>query len=177
MKNFIILFLAIGLFSCSNSSSPSADVVKAETPVKEVEPENYTKISWQKMDNIEALAAKNPKKILVDVYTDWCGPCKMMDKNTFTDNSIIQQVSKNFHAVKWNAERAESINFQGKEYANPGYKPNVRGRNAVHQLSSFFQVPGYPTLVVMDENMKILGQIVGYKQPDQLSAELARFFN
>ena len=120
--------------------------------------------------------AKNPKKILVDVYTSWCGPCKMMDKNTFTDAMIIKQVSKNFHAVKFNAEGPDPIKFQGKEYSNPNYKPNVRGRNGRHQLSSFFQVPGYPTLVVMDEKMQILGQIVGYKQPQQLSAELARYF-
>jgi len=173
MKNLIILFLAFGLFSCSNSSSPAAEVANQ---VKEVEPENYTEISWQKMDNIEALAAKNPKKILVDVYTKWCGPCKMMDKNTFTDNMIIQQISKNFHAVKFDAESPDPIKFQGKDYANPGYTPGKSGRNSVHQLSRFFQVPGYPSLVVMDENMKILGQIVGYKRPEQLSAELAQFF-
>jgi len=174
MKNLIILFLAIGLFSCSNSSSPKSDTKVVENPVVE-EPENYTEIPWVKMNNIEALAAKNPKKILVDVYTSWCGPCKMMDKNTFTDPMIIKQVSKNFHAVKYNAEGPDPITFQGKEYTNPGYKPNARGRNGVHQLSRFFQVPGYPTLVVMDENMKVLGQIVGYKQPQQLSAELAKY--
>jgi thioredoxin-related protein len=123
------------------------------------------------------MAQKNPKKILVDVYTKWCGPCKMMDKNTFTDAMIIKQVSKNFHAVKFNAEDPNPITFQGKEYKNPNYKPNARGRNATHQLSRFFEVPGYPTLVVMDENMKILGQIVGYKRPEQLSAELARYFD
>lgn len=176
MKNLIILFLAIGLFSCSNTSSPKTDTEVVENPTP-VEPENYTEIAWKGMDNIEALAAKNPKKILVDVYTSWCGPCKMMDKNTFTDEMIIKQVSKNFHAVKFNAEGPDPIKFQGKEYANPNYKPNVRGRNGRHQLSNFFQVPGYPTLVIMDENMKILGQIVGYKQPQQLSAELAKYFN
>jgi len=174
MKNLIILFLSIGLFSCSNSSSPTSDSKVVDAPVVE-EPKTYTEISWAKMDNIEALVAKNPKKILVDVYTSWCGPCKMMDKNTFTNDMIINKVSKNFHAVKFNAEGPDAITFQGKEYANPGYKPNVRGRNGLHQLSRFFQVPGYPTLVVMDENMKILGQIVGYKKPDQLSAELAHY--
>ena len=47
------------------------------------------KINWMSMD--EALAAQKttPKKIFMDVYTTWCGPCKMLDKNTFSNKGVI----------------------------------------------------------------------------------------
>jgi len=63
----------------------------------------------------------------------------------------------------------------GKEYANPKFKPNKRGRNAPHQLSSFFAVRGYPSLVILDENMKIIDKIVGYKTPEQLKVALEKY--
>jgi thioredoxin-related protein len=168
MKNLLLIFLTLGLFACSSSSSKEA----ANTAVKE--PDNYVEIPWATMGKIESLVAKKPRKTIVDVYTPWCGPCKMMDRNTFTNPEIINQIGKNFYAVKFNAEGPDPISFLGKEYANPQFKPKKRGRNAPHQLSGFFSVRGYPTLVVLDENMKIIDKIVGYKTPEQLKVELTK---
>ena len=168
MKNLLLIFLTLGLFACSSSSSKET----ANTEVKE--PENYVEIPWATMGNIESLVTKKPRKTIVDVYTPWCGPCKMMDKNTFTNPEIINQIGKNFYAVKFNAEGPDPIKFMGKDYANPQFKPNKRGRNAPHQLSGFFSVRGYPTLVVLDENMQIIDKIVGYKTPEQLKVDLAK---
>ena len=167
MKNLIWILLLFGLFSCSSSSSSSKTAAAPE-------PENYEKIPWAKMGEVEALVKKKPKKILVDVYTPWCGPCKMMDRKTFPDAEITNLIAKNFHAVKFNAEGPDPITFQGKEYTNPRYQPNKRGRNGVHQLSSFFAVRGYPSLVILDENMNIIDKIVGYKTPPQLKQALAK---
>jgi len=172
MKNLLLLFLTIGLFACSSSSTKEAANTTAKTEVKE--PDNYTEIPWATMGTIESLVAKKPRKTIVDVYTPWCGPCKMMDKNTFTNPEIINQIGKNFHAVKFNAEGPDPVKFMGKDYANPQYQLNKRGRNGRHQLSGFFSVRGYPTLVILDENMKIIDKIVGYKVPEQLKIELQK---
>ena len=129
-------------------------------------------MTWHGMGEVEELVKSDPKKILVDVYTQWCGPCKMMDKNTFSDEEVRNAINEKFHPVKFDAEGAQDITFKGRTYSNPNFVPNKRGRNAPHQLSKFFAVRGYPTLVVLDENFNILHKIVGYKQPAQLLAEI-----
>lgn len=161
MRICLYFILTVFMFSCNNAGTQ--------------EPDNYTEVPWVSISDVEALVEKKPKKILVDVYTPWCGPCKLMDKNTFTDPDIINQIGKNFYAVKFNAEGPEQVSFKGQTYANPNYNPaKAKTRNAKHQLSSFFNVNGYPCLVIMDENMQIIDKILGYKTPAQLTGELSK---
>lgn len=142
------------------------------------EPENYTEIPWLSMGDVEKKINAKSKKVLVDVYTPWCGPCKLMDKRTFTDQSTIDLVSKNFYPVKFNAEGADPIDFKGKNYSNPRYDPaKANRRNYPHELSSFFQVRGYPSIVILDEQLNIIHKVSGYKTPAQLNEILQKFIS
>jgi len=149
------------------------------TPVKKVttvpKTKDLTKMPWASLGEIENLVKSNPKKIIIDVYTSWCGPCKMMDRNTFSNPEIISLMGDNFYPVKFNAEGPDPITYMGKEYTNPQYDPNRRGRNGRHQLANLFPVRGYPSLVVLDENFKIINTITGYRTPEQLKGELAQY--
>ena len=172
MKNVLFLLIVIGLFACT---SKTANVAKTEEGKQLLEEKkSYDKIPWIDISEAEALAKAKPRKLIVDVYTDWCGPCKMMDRNTFVDPKIIEQLSKNFYPVKFNAEGPQVLNFKGNDYGNPKHDPNRKGRNSKHELSSFFSVRGYPTLVVMDENMQIIEKLVGYLPPEMLLKDLER---
>lgn len=115
---------------------------------------------------------KEPRKVMIDVYTDWCGPCKMMMKNTFTNQDVIDYINKNYYAVKFNAESPDQVSFKGKTYSNPNYDPNRRGRNGVNEFSRALGVNAYPTLVYMDEEMNIIAPISGYRTPPQLELYL-----
>lgn len=129
-------------------------------------------IKWMTMNEALEAQKKDPKPIFMDVYTDWCGPCKMLDKNTFHDASIVEIVSKNYYAVKFNAEGNETINFQGVKYTNPKYLEGKTGRNGVHEFTSFLKVQGYPTMYIFEVTGEIKSNILGYRTAEQLKADL-----
>ena len=87
----------------------------------------------------------------MDVYTEWCGPCKLLDKNTFQNPDVSRYIIENYYAVKFNAEGMEEIKYYDQIFTNPNYDPNRKGRNATHQFTQFLGVKGYPTMVFFSE--------------------------
>lgn len=125
-------------------------------------------INWMTMDEALAAQKKEPRKIFMDAYTTWCGPCKMMDKNTFTNPGVIDYLNKNYYAVKFNAEGEESVTYKGHTYTNPNYRPERKGRNAQHLFANALSVRAYPTIVFFKEDGELIQAIPGYRNPQQL---------
>ncbi len=98
----------------------------------------------------EALTeARQQKKIIfVDAYTEWCGPCKAMSRNTFTDAAVGEFYNKNFVNYKFNMEKGEGPMFASK-----------------------YQVNAYPTLLYIDPKGELVHRALGYKVPDAFLAE------
>ena len=137
---------------------------------------NAQKINWMTFDEALAAQDKNPKKIMMDVYTNWCGPCKMLDKNTFGNKDVINYVNQNYYAVKFNAEGNEVVTFNNKTFSNPNYKAELKNRrNSTHQLSRYLNVSAYPTVVFFDEDSKVIAPIRGYQRPQQIELYLKMF--
>ncbi|WP_397445784.1 thioredoxin family protein [Polaribacter sp. R77954] len=139
---------------------------------------NAQKINWISMNEALELQKKNPKKIMVDVYTNWCGPCKMLDKQTFQNKDVANYVNENFYAVKFNAEGNESITYKEREFLNPYYdasKPNKR--NSSHQFADYLGVRGYPTVAFFDEQSGFLYPLTGFYKPNELEFYLKLFIN
>lgn len=132
-------------------------------------------IKWYTVEEAMAAAAKSPKKIMIDVYTQWCGPCKMMSQNTFTDPKFIEYMNSNYYCVKFDAESAAPLTFKGQPFANPDYDPNKTGRNGVHQFARYLKVSAYPTLVFLEPDGAYIGPIVGYKTAKDLEI-FVKFF-
>lgn len=125
-------------------------------------------INWMTMNEALAAQKKNPKKIFMDVYTTWCGPCKMLDKNTFSDKEVIEYINENYYAVKFNAEGTEEVNYQDFVYTNPNYDPARKGRNSQHLFAHALKVNAYPSVVFFRENGDLIQAIPGYRTPPQL---------
>ncbi len=126
------------------------------------------KIKWMTLNEALAAQKKNPKPIFMDVYTDWCGPCKMLDKNTFHDPSVVKYVNENYYAVKFNGEGKEEVTYKGTTYGNPKYVEGRTGRNGVHNFTMFLKVQGYPSMYIFNKKGELQSPIVGYHTPEQL---------
>lgn len=135
------------------------------------------KINWMSLEDALEAQAQVPKKIIMDVYTNWCGPCKMLDKNTFQNPDVVRYVNDNYYAVKFNAEGREKIKYKDLEFTNPQFDPNRSGRNAQHELAQALKITAYPTIVFFNENGDTLLPVPGYKTPAQLELYLKLFFN
>ncbi len=137
-----------------------------------IEKEKPAKIEWLTFEEAVELNKTQPKKFFIDVYTDWCGWCKVMDKNTFSDPYIAQYISENYHAVKFNAEQRESVEFQGNTF-----KFVAQGRKGYHELAAALLNGklSFPTVVFLDEQMRMIQPIPGYQKPENLAPILTYF--
>ena len=137
---------------------------------------NAQKINWVTVEEAQELMKKQPRKVIMDVYTVWCGPCKMLDKNTFGNADVAKYINENYYAVKFNAEGDKSVTFQGNTYTNPNYDPaKSKRRNAQHQFARYLSVRAYPTMVFFDEDFKVIAPISGYLLPKQIEIYLKLF--
>ena len=127
------------------------------------------KVKWLTWQEAAELNKKVPKKILVDVYTSWCGWCKVMDRETFTDETVAAYLTKNFYCVKLDAEMQDVIDFNGHKFE---FVPS--GKNGVHTLaySLLDGNMGYPSIVYLTEKYERVVISPGFKKPNELMSEL-----
>ncbi|WP_179343722.1 thioredoxin family protein [Winogradskyella ursingii] len=133
-------------------------------------------INWVTLEEAVALQKKEPKKIMMDVYTNWCGPCKMLDKNTFQNPDVVNYINTNYYAVKFNAEGNSKVTYKDKTFSNPNYDPaKANRRNSPHDFTRYLKVRAYPTMAFFDEEANFITPISGYLKPQQLELYLRLF--
>lgn len=104
-------------------------------------------------------AKDDNKRVIVDIYTDWCGWCKKMDADAYNNKDIKELIEDNFVFVKLNAEGSNKVKFNGKEMTET-------------DLALLFQATGYPTTVFLEPN----GKIIEYKYDKQSMNNLPGYF-
>ncbi len=151
--NKFALFLCVGLFSLLG---------------------NAQDVEWMSWDQAveRAQTDENPKKIFIDVYTDWCGWCKKMDKDTFQHPDVATYMADNFYMVKMDGEGKEPIEFKGQTY---NFVPS--GRKGYHEFAAALMQGrmSYPTTIFLDEEMNMLSPVPGYQKPEPF-LNIARYF-
>ena len=131
-------------------------------------------VHWYTFSEAVALQKKAPKPIMVDVYTSWCGPCKMMSANTFGNEIIAKYLNENFYPVKFNAETRDSVSFNGLVFKNKNPEGTQR---PVHDFATSI-LDGklmYPSIVFLNEEIKRIQIVTGYYKPDQFEPILKYF--
>ncbi len=132
--------------------------------------QDQAKIKWHSIEEAAALTGKKKKKIFVDLYTSWCGWCKKMDANTFTDPIIIEYMNDNFYAVKLDAETSDTLTINGQQYVNP--KPGTRRSSHQLAIALLNGKMSYPSFAFLDEEVKLITVLPGYKPPEKLEPVL-----
>lgn len=145
-------------------------ITKLQTPADELK----GPVKWYTFSEAVALQKKNPRPILVDVYTSWCGPCKMMSANTFGNEIIAKYLNEHYYPVKFNAETRDTVVFNGFTFANKNPEGTAR---PVHDfaVSILDGKLSYPSIVFLNEDIKKLHTVVGYYKADQFEPYL-KFF-
>ena len=135
---------------------------------------NAQKINWMTFEEAVKLNETAPKKIFIDVFTDWCGWCKKMDQTTFKDPDVIAYMNENYYAVKFDAESNDTIVFSGYTFVNEGGR---NGRKGTHQLAAALLQGklSYPSYVFMDEKNQLLTVAPGYMEAKDFMPVLRYF--
>ncbi len=130
-------------------------------------------VNWLTFEEAIEKNKENPKPILVDLYTDWCGWCKKMDKTTYKSDVIVKYINDNYYAVKMDGEGKEDIQFKGKTY-----KYVQEGRSKYHQLAAAIMKGkmSYPSTAFFNPEEQLIQTVPGYLKEDRFEKILA-FFN
>lgn len=120
-------------------------------------------VKWTSFDNGLSASKTQNKKIVMDVYTDWCGWCKKMDASTYKDPEVARYIKDNFVAIKLNAESPSKVKFMGENYTE-------------QQLAQGFGVTGFPSTIFFDEKQQPITVVPGYLDNKQFLSIL-KFIN
>jgi thioredoxin-related protein len=128
-------------------------------------------LTWEEAVELAQTDAQ-PKKMFIDVYTDWCGWCKKMDKDTFQNPAVSKYMQENFYMVKMDAEGKDPIEYKGNTFK---YVPS--GRRGYHELAAALLQGkmSYPTVVFLDEGLNMLSPVPGYQQVEPFM-QIAKYF-
>ena len=120
-------------------------------------------VKWNTIDqSAKVSVSKNEKLFFVDFYTSWCGWCKKMDKDTFTDKVVAKIMNKYFIPTKFDAEGDAAFSWNGVEYKGGGVSAN--GRRATHPFAQAVlgAKMGFPSFAIFGPDRKLMTVVPGY---------------
>jgi thioredoxin-related protein len=131
---------------------------------------NTEKILWANVDQLSVKLKEQSRPVLIDLYTDWCYWCKVMDNNTYNNRNVINYINERFYSAKVNAETKDIITWKDRSYKyNNNYKVNDFALYLTRGQLSF-----PTTIIITDENPAPIS-IAGYLKPKEMEKVLKYF--
>ncbi len=110
------------------------------------------KLDWLAFDAAAERAVKENKHVIVDIYTTWCGWCRVMDRETYGNAEVADYLEKNFVLAKINGESSSKIHWKGRELTERDFARGVG-------------VTGFPSTYFLKPDLEVLGGVPGFIRP------------
>ncbi len=154
VKNAKFVFVILGIILCSFKDTLTIT----------------DKLDWLNMDELKQSMKSAPKPALIDLYTNWCYWCKVMDKKTYANRKVIAYINDHFYPVKLDAETRENIEWKNKSYT---YNENFKINDFTMYVTS--GQPGFPTTVIFTDEYSEPVSIQGFLEPKEMEPILKYF--
>ena len=135
-----------------------------------VNPTEKQKINWLSIEEADRQIKKEAKPVMIDLFTNWCYWCKVMDKKTFSNSKVISYINEHFYAVKVNAESKEEIGWNGIYYK---YDSQLKLNNFAMYVTS--GEPLFPSTVIFGEMKEAPATVSGFMSPKEIEPVLKYF--
>ncbi len=124
-----------------------------------------SKVNWISFSEAYKKCKVNPKPVMIDVYTTWCGPCKMMSAETFNNPFISKYINEHFYAVKFDAETKDSVKFDKYIFVT---SDNTNPK-APHQFATSIldNQLAFPSIVFLNNKLQRIDIIKGFMPPNE----------
>lgn len=111
-------------------------------------------VKWRSFDAGLAEAKKTNKKVLLDVYTDWCKWCTKLDKEVYTNDKVSKYLLKAYVPVKLNGEGSAKVTYKSQTTTEMG-------------LAQSFGIRSYPTIIFLDSDGEPINSLGGFVDADR----------
>lgn len=154
-KRYLICLLVFAfLISIANHHLLYSQTSGEKTKEKSSSAKKDTVLNWYKYDEGLVKAKKEKKHVMVHFYTNWCGWCKRMDKNTFANEEVKKLLNESYVPIRVNAESAEKVKVDGKEMT-------------LRQVASSYGVRAYPVTWFLKPSGEKIASRSGYADPEE----------
>jgi thioredoxin-related protein len=128
------------------------------------------KINWLTVEELNSKMKSEPKPVIIDLYTNWCYWCKVMDKKTYTNPKVISYINEHFYAVKVNAETKEAVNWDNRKY-------DYNNKDRVNDFALYLTQGQleFPNTVIFPDLQKTPAAIPGFMEPQEIEIILKYF--
>jgi len=182
MRKHLALLAALGIVAAGPQVSKAADAGADKAPTKsgtsspakidagatskpdaaapgktsgappKADPGSPDKVEWLAFDVAATKAQAQKKHMIVDIYTTWCGWCKVMDRETYSNPQVVAYLHENFVLAKVNGESSAKLKWKGKDLTE-------------RQFAKAVGVNGYPSTYFFKPNAELLGGLSGFLMP------------
>ncbi len=142
------------------SGSSGRPAVAKQPPASEAQPDSSgAQVAWQSYDSGMANVKAEDKFAMVEFFATWCGYCRKMDQEVFTNAAVLDEINQYFVPVRVTESSQDPVTFEGQTMTEK-------------ELTAKYAVTGFPTIVFLKPNGEAITRIPGYVGPDEMKGIL-----